>query len=277
MLQEEHERANGPQVLGEARTDTRNHEFVRSLPFTCNAANETRCGRKSRSYIVERFHPEQKRLSMLWFRRYYLWHTMRDIVDDDKKDNQPYHTPIQHRTIDWFIEQYRRRSSEQESARAPRHMPRYLDDTDLRGMFADHCEWLLGTQIATFSSTIQLFNTSNWVDFCKKVQWSRRESAQDQSRGTKRIWGVARGSSLEDFSKDDPFGLERFGGTKEEWRKKLRDALNREAKALVSLTCIVNSIGADLFQGKAKGPNSETSVQRPEDSTEFEANPSGND
>src|SRR5690606_7074450 len=100
-----------------------------------------------------------------------------------------------------------------------RHL-RHLSRADLLGRFADHCEWLLANQIASPASSVQLFNTELWVKFCNDVQVWREKS--------KGRWGMGYNSKwMKSDDPGDPYGLQRFGGTKEEWAKKLQQSRNR--------------------------------------------------
>jgi hypothetical protein len=95
--------------------------------------------------------------------------------------------------------------------------------------FGEQCEWLLANQISSSSSQVQVFNVKEWVDFCRYVQRSRisywRESRQR--------WGMPANvnSPYDLVFDDDEFGMERFGGTKEVWKKNLENNLKRKPKA----------------------------------------------
>ncbi|KAF6766039.1 hypothetical protein DFP72DRAFT_4863 [Ephemerocybe angulata] len=212
-----------------------------------NAGVRTLCihSVENRAYIVKDADVAFFNLSINWHYRYQLFYLMKKLIRDAKVQQ-----PIEARTIHWFVKEYnlqiRNQTDEHQrlifstqrddddpdptplTGDVPhRRYLRHIASADIRGRFADQCEWLLANQIASASSAVQLFDTKSWVKWCKEVQ-KLREETRDQ---LPRPWGVARNTRLEDlqFSEEDPFGLERFGGKAKEWADKLKNALNRAA------------------------------------------------
>ena len=175
--------------------------------------------------------------SFNWYNRYQLFHLMKDLAAEGGAE-------IEERTIEWFIKEYQARYREQDRYRRIifRYDPndaniesdgtvknkrflRHLSSADIRGRFAEHCEWLLANQIASSSTNMQVFNLSEWVKFCDQVkEWRKKARDLDGQR-----WGVA-WNTPDDlvFPQDDRYFLQRFGGSAVEWNKKLDLALKRK-------------------------------------------------
>lgn len=135
---------------------------------------------------------------------------------------------IELRTIDWFLAEYRTQILPLDQYRRiipapgaphilekPRRL-RHLADGELRGRFADQCEWLLAHQLA---NDLQVFDTTAWVEFCNFVRDEREQSGWTWGMGYKqrKLW------TPED-TPGDPFGFERFGGSRERWYELLNRA-----------------------------------------------------
>jgi hypothetical protein len=105
---------------------------------------------------------------------------------------------------------------------------RRLEDGDLISRFGEQCEWLLANQIASASSHVKLFDVKEWVDFCRYVQRSRVTYWEQ----TRQRWGMPPNvkSPYDLVFEDDEFGMERFGGTKGDWKRYLENNLKRKPK-----------------------------------------------
>lgn len=170
--------------------------------------------------------------------RYQLFYCLKTIKEHFNQDSY-YCTP------QWFVTKYKEVFRDEDAkkriifdrsevdfassfadgtAKEPRFL-RHWASADIRGRIAEQAEWLLANQIATASSSVQLFNIKIWVAWCERVQEERVKASKAGER-----WGIPPRYELRDldFEAKDKFGFERFGGTAALWQDKLSNALNRK-------------------------------------------------
>ncbi|KAJ2927132.1 hypothetical protein H1R20_g9969, partial [Candolleomyces eurysporus] len=207
--------------------------------------------------------------SLNWHNRYQLLHLMKDLAA--KGDAE-----IEDRTIEWFIKEYKNRYLGDDKKRRivfrydtndinirpdgtvkkARYL-RHISSADIRGHFAEHCEWLLANQIASSSSTTQVFNLSEWVKFCDQVKvWRKKARDLDGQR-----WGIA-WNTPEDlvFPQDDRYFLQRFGGRAAEWNQKLSLALKRKPPKKQKVQSLHHFVYADSLTLLTQRPAPEPEV-----------------
>lgn len=102
----------------------------------------------------------------------------------------------------------------------PRHS-RHVHKAEIREIFARQAEWILADQIASSSPNARYLDISQWVRFVKHVKIARRNA---RAQGLK--WGIPwnRDTSANDDT-EDVIDLTQFGGTREDWDRRLRNAL----------------------------------------------------
>jgi hypothetical protein len=137
---------------------------------------------------------------------YHLLALMKDIGETDGE-----RTPVDDRTIDYFIDAYLERY-----ANADHHLHlRFIDDPNgkhvgrnltreqVRGIFAGQSEWILAEQLAKRKS-MRVVSVERWNQFCKRVRKDRRAAVR---RGE--VWGMPFGER-HDEEYEDQIDLTRF-------------------------------------------------------------------
>lgn len=173
--------------------------------------------------------------------RYRLWTLIRAIVDTD-----PEQTPLERRTIDYFVDQYLARFRESErhhrlifdsindtdvdalgNTKKPRYL-RHVPRSEVIGVFASQAEWLLAHQLAPSGRQHWRTSIREWISFCRRAKHARREARLDRVR-----WGTeyAVDSDADDDDDDSDLDLSKFGETPEFWAKKLKLALAQKPRA----------------------------------------------
>lgn len=131
---------------------------------------------------------------------------MQDIIDTDGE-----HTPIDERTIDYFVDGYIDRYAHdtthrlhlvhihkvQSEAVHPADAPAALTPIQVEGIFAGQSEWILTEQISEPAQK-RIISVSNWQAFCQRVRRRRREARR---RGVE--WGLPYGDVVEDDFEDN--------------------------------------------------------------------------
>lgn len=197
----------------------------------------------NRTFIIRGMESECYGQSMNWLHREQMFRLMKRLIQDAHPQQ-----PIEGRTARWFMDQYRAQilpmdrrrriiPGEHEGSQSivsleatvvEERFLRHLSAAELISSFAEQCEGLLANQIASTSDHVQLFNVKDWAAFCRLAHRNRLDAWNQGVR-----WGLPPGvNSPHELIKDDDgvFGLERFGGVKEDWKKKLEEALKRQSK-----------------------------------------------
>lgn len=194
----------------------------------------------SRRFEITSFQAESYARSRNYLDAWQLNHLMELLVKD--ADNPP----LEELTPGWFVQRYIERyrdidrqkriiytyapnnDDNSNDARGVVTQPRFLrhlSSADVRGRFAAQAEWLLASAIEA-ANTKPLFDLPAWVRFCQDVQVARRRAQQTRNER----WGMPHNLELSDleYSSSNRFGLTRFGGSPEDWDKRLRSALKRK-------------------------------------------------
>ena len=189
--------------------------------------------------------------------RYRLWALIKKIVEDDQNT-----TPIHKRTVRWLVarsleklrsddpefrdiatryndgeadgggEENSDSSSEKgERANHP-FRPRHISLSEVKGIYASQAEWLLAQQLAPRHKNNWKVNMKEWVEFCRKIQFARKEAGRHGVR-----WGLPFGVSQ---VKEVPLAerLVQHGGDLKFWEMKLQNLegnwLNVEKKVKIT-------------------------------------------
>lgn len=199
---------------------------------------------RNRNFVVRSMHPETMLRSRAFLERSQLLLLLRKFIEEDE-----HKTPLHKRDLSWLTDCYysmglpqavssylRYNQPIREVLRIstePRHV-RHLAHAHIRGVFAQHAEWLLAVQVATASKNAQMLDIPSWIAFCRDAQ---EDSLSARNSGYP--WGIfhsgAEGAQHARFEKLAA-RLARFGDTKEEWERRLKNSVKRAHK---QKACIV--------------------------------------
>ncbi|KAF9057954.1 hypothetical protein BJ165DRAFT_95330 [Panaeolus papilionaceus] len=193
---------------------------------------------RNRNFVVRSMHPETMLRSRAFLERSQLLLLLRKFIEEDE-----HKTPLHKRDLSWLTDCYysmglpqavssylRYNQPIREVLRIstePRHV-RHLAHAHIRGVFAQHAEWLLAVQVATASKNAQMLDIPSWIAFCRDAQ---EDSLSARNSGYP--WGIfhsgAEGAQHARFEKLAA-RLARFGDTKEEWERRLKNSVKRAHK-----------------------------------------------
>lgn len=182
-------------------------------------------------------------ISQNFLTRYRLWALIDEIIKDD-----PDHTPLEDRTIDWLADRYLKRFRKRDRYRRhifdvhndvevdlqgmtskPRCL-RHVPQSEVIGIFAAHADWLLAQHLISSSASLRKINISKWISFCRQVKMARREARCNQLR-----WGMPYGVDSDTEDEESYYlDLSRFGNTQEFWEQRINNALKKSRVKLVA-------------------------------------------
>lgn len=159
--------------------------------------------------------------SELFLDRFRLLALVDEIIQTDATK-----TPQEHRTIGYFVENYRKRFLQRDrfrrlisvegdsdvdeghSTKKARHM-RHVPRSEVAAIFAAHAEWLLAYQLASRNHQQRRVNIQKWIGFCRTV-WMRRNGAR----------AAHKPSNIPDnkYLRGLALRLARYGRTADVWR-----------------------------------------------------------
>ena len=173
-----------------------------------------------------------------FLQRYLLWALIDDIIKTD-----PYGTPIKNRTIDWLVNNYMKRSRQEERYRQVifdplynvevdtegtttkrRHL-RHIPRSDIFGIFGAHADWLLAQHLASHAASVQKLDVRKLYRFCLDARKGRKATNRYNIR-----WGLPYGINHDDGKLD----LCRFGHSPEYWVKRITAALKPKKQKTIS-------------------------------------------
>ncbi|PPQ64632.1 hypothetical protein CVT24_008369 [Panaeolus cyanescens] len=193
---------------------------------------------ENRNFAVRSMHPVTMSRSRVFLERANLHLTIQKLIEADEDK-----TPVHKRDYPWLVDRYYKLIHSASSSPSLRYVKpsrkihgisteprqvRHLAHAHLRGLFAEHAEWLLAMQVATASKNAQLLDIPSWIVFCRE--------AQEDSLSAKKAhvpWGIfhsdIKNASYPRFEKLAG-RLARFGDTQTFWEKRLKSAVKRASK-----------------------------------------------